>query len=141
MIAKRSSGEIHGDGAEILPRILVVDGEPLVRWSLRVGLRHAGFDAVSTGTAEAALALVRDAPVPAVVLLDIGLWAVDTRELLAAIRHEAPGCRVLLLAVEGQDVSAFDAAEVIRKPFDLHRVAARVRAALPYSAHDAKLAV
>ena len=141
MIASWSSAKIHVTGAEIPPRVLVIDGEPLVRWSLVAGLRHAGFDAVSAGTAENARALAREASPPLVVLLDVGLWGVDPRELLASIRHSAPGCRVLLLAVEGQDVCAMDDVEVIRKPFDLHAVVVRVIAALPYPAHGAKLAV
>ena len=140
MISTWSSGKIR-NGAEICPRVLVIDGEPLVRWSLVAGLRHAGFDAVSAGTREDALALAREAPQPVVVLLDIGLWGVEAGELLTAIRHGAPCCRVLLLAVEGQEVPPLDEVNVIRKPFDLHAVVARVRAALPYSRHDAKLAV
>jgi DNA-binding response OmpR family regulator len=141
MSSTRSGGKFHVSGGEIVPRVLVVDDEPLVRWALVAGLRHAGFDAVSAGTAEDARALAHEAPPPLVALLDVGLWRVDPRELLATIRHNAPGCRVLLLAVEGQDVPAMDDVEVIRKPFDLHAVVGRVRAALPYSAHGAKLAV
>jgi two-component system response regulator AtoC len=141
MISTWSGGKIHGIGGEILPRVLVIDDEPLVRWSLVAGLRHAGFDAVSAGTPEDALGLAGEAPVPMIVLLDIGLWGIDVRELLAGIRRRAPDCRVFLLVVEGQEAPVFDDVEVIRKPFDLHAVVARVRAALPYTAHGAKLAV
>jgi DNA-binding response OmpR family regulator len=141
MSSTRSGGKIHVTGGEIVPRVLVVDDEPLVRWSLVAGLRHAGFDAVAAGTPEDALALAGNAPQPVVVLLDVGLWGVDARELQAAIRHSAPHCRVLLLAVEGQTVPALGEADVIRKPFDLHAVAARVRGALPYPLDGAKLAV
>ena len=141
MISTCSGGKNHETGGKILPRVLVIDDEPLVRWSLVAGLRHAGFDAVSAGTAEDTRTLAEETPAPDVVLLDVGLWGADPRELLASIRHSAPGCRVLLLAVEGQEVPDMDDVEVIRKPFDLHAVVVRVRAALPYSTHDAKLAV
>jgi len=141
MISIRSGAKIHGAGAEILPRVLVIDDEPLVRWSLVAGLRHSGFDAVSAGTPDDARALAGEPPVPMVVLLDIGLWGVKAGELLAAIRQNAPDCRVLLLAVEGQEVPALDEFEVIRKPFDLYAVVAKVRAALSYSARGAKLAM
>lgn len=141
MISTGSGAKIHETGGEFPPRVLVIDDEPLVRWSLVAGLRHAGFDAVPAGTPEDARTLAQETPAPVVVLLDVGLWGADPRELLASIRHSAGGCRVLLLAVEGQDVPDMDDVEVIRKPFDLQAVVVRVRAALPYSTHDAKLAV
>jgi DNA-binding response OmpR family regulator len=139
MISIRSGGKIHEAGGEILPRVLVADDEPLVRWALVTGLRHAGFDAVPAGTPEDARRLAREAPQPLVVLLDVSLWGADPRELLATIRESAPGCRVLLLAVEGQPIPDVEHVEVIRKPFDLPAVVARVQAALPYSAQGAKL--
>jgi DNA-binding response OmpR family regulator len=141
MISSSSGGKIREAGGKILPRVLVIDDEPLVRWSLVAGLRHAGFDALPAATHEDARTLAKEVPPPLVVLLDVGLWGVDPRELLASIRHSAPGCRVLLLAVEGQAIPNMDDIEVIRKPFDLHAVVGRVRAVLPSATHDAKLAV
>ncbi len=141
MSSTRSGGKIHVSGGEIVPRVLVIDDEPLVRWSLVAGLRHAGFDAVPAGTPEDAVTVAQQAPPPLVVLLDVSLWGADPRELLANLRRIVPGCRVLLLAVDGQEVPDMEDVEVIRKPFDLPAVVDRVKAVLPYSPHGAKLAV
>ena len=110
--------------AEIPPRVLVVDDEPLVRWSLKAGLQAAGFDAIDAADAVDALALAREAPQPDVVLFDLRLWETDPVRLLEELRAAAPGCRFVVMAVTGQDVpfADLDRIDVIRKPFDLHEV-------------------
>lgn len=136
-----SCGKFPATRAEILSRVLVIDDEPLVRWSLVAGLRHAGFDAVAAGTPDDAISLVGQRPTPDVVLLDHGLWGADPRRLLEDIRQSAPRSRILLLAVEGQEIALppWDDIEVIRKPFDLHAVVDRVEAILLCPAHGARL--
>lgn len=71
-------------------------------------------------------------PRPLVVLLDSRLHGADPRALLHELRALSPSCRFLVLAVEGQDVSLppWDEIRIIRKPFDLHDVVRRVRAAV-----------
>ena len=137
-----SCGKFPATRAKNLSRVLVIDDEPLVRWSLVAGLRHAGIDAVAAGAPEEARAITRQVP-PDVVLLDISLWGVDTRRLCEEIRLAAPASHIMLLAVEGQDVlpPAWDAVDVIRKPFDLNAVVSRVEQVLSCPAHGAKLAV
>jgi two-component system, OmpR family, response regulator len=111
------------------PRVLVVDNEPLIRWSLTTGLRLAGFDAVSAADAFEARTLARHHPSPDVVLLDAPLWDADPRQLLEEIREIAPLCRFLVLSVAGREATppAWKNVAVIRKPFDLHHVAQLVR--------------
>lgn len=142
MMSTCSCGKIPATRAKIPSRVLVVDDEPLVRWSLVAGLRHAGLDAVPAGTPEEARAVARQYPVPEVVLLDHGLWGVDPRTLLEEIRSAAPQARILILAVEGRDLTPCgDNVDVVRKPFDLHAVVRRVQAALTCPTHGEKLAV
>ena len=138
-----SCGKFSLTRAKILPRVLVIDDEPLVRWSLVAGLRHAGFDAVPAGTPDEARALARLAPAADVVLFDIGLWGADPRALLEEIRSATPHGRILILAVEGRELALppWDQVEVIRKPFDLHAVVRRVEAGLTCPRHGEKLAV
>jgi two-component system, OmpR family, response regulator len=111
------------------PRVLVVDNEPLIRWSLTTGLRLAGFDAVSAADAFEVRTLARQHPSPDVVLLDARLWDADPRQLLEEIREIAPLCRFLVLSVAGREATlpAWKNVAVIRKPFDLHHVAQLVR--------------
>ena len=111
------------------PLVLVVDEEPLVRWSLTAGLQAAGCDAVAAADGAEALRLARGLRPPDVVLLDVRLWGTDLERLVRDLRDAAPQCRLLILAVTGQDgCGAFVAdADVIRKPFDLHDVIRVVR--------------
>lgn len=143
MTSTCSRGKFHVTRGKTISRVLVVDDEPLVRWSLVAGLRYAGFDAIATGVAEEANAITRQVPHPDVVLLDVGLWGVDTRRLYEQIRLAAPASYIFILAVEGQDVppSAWEHVEVIRKPFDLNTVIARVEQVVSCPAPGAKPAV
>lgn len=143
MIPTCSCGKFTDAGAKIPPRVLVVDNEPLVRWSLTTGLRLSGFDADAAADATEARALARHGPRPDVVLLDARLWGADPQDLLDEIRSMAPQCRFLILAVAGQDVclSSWDAVTVIRKPFDLDDVVRRVGAVLTGTPREGLLAV
>lgn len=143
MMPTSSNGGFSATGAESSPRVLVIDNEPLVRWSLTTGLRLAGFDAASAADAAEARALARLGSPPGVVLLDARLWDTDPPALLHEIRSMSPQCRFLILAVAGQDVSlaSWDAVAVIRKPFDLPDVVRRVRAALTCGPREGQVAL
>jgi DNA-binding response OmpR family regulator len=143
MTSTCSCGKIPPTRAKILSRVLIIDDEPLVRWSLVAGLRHAGFDAIAAGTPDEARAHAQQAPAPDVVLFDLDLWGADPRALLEEIRSASPHARILILAVEGRDVALppWNQVEIIRKPFDLHAVVGRVEAAATCPAHGQKVAV
>ena len=143
MMPTSTCGEFPAAAPKVFPRVLVVDGEPLVRWSLTTGLRLRGFDAESAGDAAEARTLARQPPRPDVVLLDARLWDADPRQLLDEIREMSPHCRFLILAVAGQEVALapWDGVAVIRKPFDLYDVVRLVEEALPCAAHGGGIAV
>jgi DNA-binding response OmpR family regulator len=136
-----SCGKFPDAHAKIPPRVLVVDDEPLVRWALVTGLRHAGYDAVPASGLDEALALM--APPPDLVLLDLRLWGRQPDRVLEAIRSAAPGSRILLLVVEGQEVpvAGWRDVDVIRKPFDLNAVIRQAGEALARPWHDVRVAV
>jgi two-component system response regulator PrrA len=142
MMPTGSCGKIPAMCAGSSPRVLVVDDEPLVRWSLTAGLRLAGFDAVPAADASEARRLAAAQPRPAVVLLDVSLWEADPRQLLDEIRGVSPECQFLILAVAGQEVALppSDHVRVLRKPYDLDEVVRLVEAALPAAAHGHRLA-
>lgn len=142
MMTTCTCGEFPTAGAKYSPRVLVIDNESLVRWSLTAGLRLAGFDADSAADAAEARSLARRTPPPDVVLLDARLWDADPRQLLEEIRRMSPHCRFLILAVSGQEVALprWDGVTVIRKPFDLHHVERLVRAALACPVHGNPMA-
>jgi DNA-binding response OmpR family regulator len=122
-------------------RILVVEDDPLLGDGIRAGLAQAGFtvDWVKDGVA-GELALKTESP--AAVVLDLGLPRLAGLELLRRIRAAGNKTPVLILTahdaiedrIKGLDSGADD---YMVKPFDLHELAARLRALIRRSAGEA----
>ena len=66
-------------------RILVVDDEYLIRWSLQQELEKEGYEVAVAEDGESALRMVREAP-PDLVLLDIQLPGIGGIEVLQRIK-------------------------------------------------------
>ena len=122
-------------------KILVVEDDPLLGDGIRAGLAQAGFaaDWVRDGVA-AELALQTGAP--DAVVLDLGLPRLSGLDLLRRMRAGKNRTPVLILTardaiedrVKGLDSGADD---YVAKPFDLHELAARLRALIRRSAGEA----
>jgi len=114
-------------------RILVVDDEELIRWSLAERMRAEGYDVEEAGTGAAALERARDGV--DLVLLDYKLPDMDGVTVLRRIKELDADALVILLtayasvetAVEAMKEGAFHFAN---KPFDLDDVAFLVARAL-----------
>jgi len=114
-------------------RILVVDDEELIRWSLCERMRAEGYDVVEAGTGAAALEQAREGV--DLVLLDYKLPDMDGVTVLKKIKELDPDALVILLtayasvdtAVEAMKEGAFHFAN---KPFDVDDVAFLVARAL-----------
>jgi DNA-binding NtrC family response regulator len=114
-------------------RVLVVDDEALIRWSLAERLRLDGYDVVEAGTAAEAVSKA-EAGVD-LVLLDYKLPDGDGLAVLRQVRELDPDTLVIMLTahksldivVDAMRAGAFDYAT---KPFDLEDVALRVSRAL-----------
>ena len=116
-------------------RILVVDDEPDVIESVRIGfeLQWREIDVIGAGLGEEALDRIeRDAP--DIVLLDIGLPDIDGFEVVRRIREFSDVPVVMLTArddamdkVKGLELGADD---YITKPFNHLELMARVKAVL-----------
>ena len=111
-----------------MPVVLVVDDEPLIRWSLSEGLSEGGYVVRLAGNAaeaRAALALLGGQPL--VVLLDLRLPDVVDLSLLAEIRRRWPDVRVVMMSAHGSadDVARatdLGAVRFVEKPFDVTEV-------------------
>jgi DNA-binding NtrC family response regulator len=112
-----------------VPRVVIVDAEPLVRWALRETLASAGFDAIEMSP---------DEPYPPidavdVLVLDATLARNGSLRVLEHVRGRNPGCRIVLL-------TSFDAVglarlksvsplwRAVQKPFEMPAVVEAVSA-------------
>lgn len=107
------------------PTVLIVDDEPLIRWSLSAGLDEAGYHVEEAGTgADALAALAAIDGRPLVVLLDLRLPDVADLSLAARIRAARPDAPVIMMTAHGtqDDVDralALGVYRVVGKPFDV----------------------
>jgi two-component system, NtrC family, response regulator AtoC len=113
-------------------RVLVVDDEPLIRWSIAETLGAAGHQVTEAQDAASALRALADAPDTDLVLLDFRLPDSNDLGLLAEIRRIAPATPVIMMTAFGTpDVTAgalkLGASKVLNKPFNMHDLEDLVR--------------
>ncbi|MBI1735722.1 MAG: sigma-54-dependent Fis family transcriptional regulator [Candidatus Rokubacteria bacterium] len=116
------------------PRVLVVDDERLIRWSLEQTLEKSGYEVATAEHGAAALASVREEP-PDLVLLDLKLPDVDGIQVLRQIKAQQPTAQVVIMtayadvgtAVEAMRLGAYD---YLPKPIDFDALAVTLRNAL-----------
>ncbi len=138
MMTQLAGAEYPHRPAKIPDRVLVVDGEPFVRWALTASLSAAGYDVVTATTGEDACELAartatsgRGAAGPSAAEIRTGSALFDE------IRRVAPraGCLVLTTERRGDAPPAWLGAQVIEKPFDLADVVRLVGEAMPSDLH------
>ncbi len=115
-------------------RILVVDDEHLIRWSLEQNFKKQGYDVLTAGCGEDALRLVREEQ-PDVVLLDIQLPGISGMEVLERIKEFDEEIIVIMVTAHGGLETAVNAMRIgaydyIHKPFNLDEVAVTIKKAL-----------
>jgi DNA-binding NtrC family response regulator len=121
---------IATDGAVVATRILVVDSEPLIRWSICTALSIEGFDAVAAADPLEACRLAAEWPPPRVVLFDERAPDHGSLELLSDIRQVYPDCRFIIMTTAREcslRYASGDAVELIQKPFDLTQLVELVK--------------
>ena len=107
-------------------RVLVVEDELLIRWSIAETLAHAGHTVIEAEDgATAVMALKKDAESIDAVVLDYRLPDSNDLTLLATVRRLLPdGAVVLMTAFGTPDVvkGALDLGvyQVLHKPFEMH---------------------
>jgi CheY-like chemotaxis protein len=105
-------------------RVLVVDDEPLIRWSVTESLADLGLDVEQASDAASALRIVTAAVMPFdVVVLDLRLPDMEDLSLLGTVRQLLPAASLILMTAFGTPEIITDAqamgAVVINKPFEL----------------------
>jgi DNA-binding NtrC family response regulator len=112
-------------------KILVVDDEKMIRWSLGEALRGWGFEPVEAETAAAAIAAY-DAETPAAVLLDINLPDGSGLEVLRKMRHRQKDAVIIMITANvlvDETIAALrgGAYDFIGKPINLDELHVTIR--------------
>jgi DNA-binding NtrC family response regulator len=115
-------------------KILVVDDEHLIRWSLEQSLKKQGYDVSTAATGEEAFKQVQDDP-PELMLLDIQLPGIDGLEVLEKVKELDEDVIVIMVTALGVLETAVKAMRMgahdyINKPFNLDELSIIVRKAL-----------
>ncbi|KAF0217292.1 MAG: Fis family transcriptional [Geobacteraceae bacterium] len=118
-------------------KILVVDDEHLIRWSLEQNLKKQGYDVLTAGNGEDALKLAREEQ-PDLVLLDIQLPGMNGLEVLEKIKEIDDDIIVIMVTAHGGLETAVNAMRLgaydyINKPFNLDEMAIVIKKALETS--------
>ncbi|ACH37314.1 sigma-54-dependent transcriptional response regulator [Citrifermentans bemidjiense Bem] len=118
-------------------KIMVVDDEHLIRWSLEQNLKKQGYEVVTAGTGEDALRLAREEQ-PDLVLLDYHLPGINGLEVLQRIKELDEDILVIMVTAQGGLETAVNtmrhgAYDYINKPFNLDEMALVIRKALETS--------
>jgi len=113
-------------------RVLIVEDDPELRRALALNLTARGYAVVTAADGTTALNEAASA-VPDVVVLDLGLPDLDGMDIIRALRAYSRTPIVVLSgrSESGDKVSALDsgADDYVTKPFDIHELVARLRAA------------
>lgn len=115
-------------------RILIVDDEKLIRWSLRERLTADGYAVAEAGDVKSARAMLDSTPYD-VALFDLKLPDGDGLALLKQARERRPELTALIItahssiqnAVEAMKEGAYD---YLSKPFDMDELSLTVKRAL-----------
>jgi two-component system response regulator AtoC len=117
-----------------LDRILVVDDEDLIRWSLQQKISHWGYRAFEASNGETALA-INERESPDLVLLDIHLPDRSGIEVLKGIKESNPRAIVVMMTAYGvlEDAVAalrLGAYDFVAKPLNFEELRATIANAL-----------
>lgn len=112
-------------------RILVVDDEKMIRWSLGEALRGWGFEPIEAATAGAGLAAF-ESETPTAVLLDINLPDGSGLDVLRKIRQRQPDAVIIMITANvlvDETIAALrgGAYDFIGKPINLEELHVAIR--------------
>lgn len=131
--AQRLHPTLRSGGAEVSPRILVVEDEPAIIEALEFGLQAEGFEVTCAADGLAGLAAF-ERQHPDLVILDIMLPGKPGTEVCRTIRA-ASQVPVIMLSAKDSEIDKvvgleLGADDYITKPFSMRELVARVRAVL-----------
>jgi two-component system, NtrC family, response regulator AtoC len=117
-------------------RVLVVDDEPLVRWSVAETLTAPGYEVIEAGDGDSAIYALMSAPDDVdVVLLDLVLPDYRDLSLLAVLRRMVPTLPIIMMTAFAtrelvERARMMGAFTVVNKPFEMNELAPLIGRAL-----------
>ena len=117
-----------------MPRILIVDDEPEMLRGLEDNLRFEGYQTLTAGDGERALALALS-EAPDLIVLDLMLPGLSGWDVCRALRQRGLDVPVIMLTARGTEADQVSGLELgaddyVTKPFSLRELLARIRAVL-----------
>jgi DNA-binding NtrC family response regulator len=115
-------------------RVLVIDDEKAIRWSLGEALRGQGYDVSEAENGAAGIAAFREDPAD-IVILDLKLPDTNGLAVLKTLREDDPDLPVIMMTAYGEVETAVEAIKTgaydfILKPFQLEKMKNAIRHAL-----------
>ena len=123
--------------AVALPRVIVVDDDPVIRSLAAALLRQEGLDVVEVPDGESAIESTASGPAFDLMILDLGLPGVSGRDVLQKVRGAQATQRLPVVILTGSADESLEAElmdagadDYLRKPIDPARFVARIKAVL-----------
>jgi DNA-binding response OmpR family regulator len=111
-------------------RVLVVDDDPSILRLVSDKLEYAGFEVLTAGSGEAALAMIEGRGLPHLAIVDINMPGIDGFEFCRRVLHYSDLPIIILTAVDEEEtvIQAIDlfAEDYVTKPFSPRELVARV---------------
>jgi two-component system alkaline phosphatase synthesis response regulator PhoP len=116
-----------------MTRVLIVEDDEVIARGMAQHLEASGFDAVTVGRGDVALARLRFER-PDVCVLDLMLPSIDGWKLIETARNEGIGTPIVVVSARGTEHDRVHALEIgaddyLVKPFSMKELVARVQAA------------
>jgi CheY-like chemotaxis protein len=119
-------------GNIIMPHILLVDDEEIVRRLLRRTLERDGYDVEEAVNGRQALALYEEQPAD-LVITDVAMPEMNGFDLIEALTRRFPDSKVIAMSGLAENLSIaklLGACEAVRKPVDIDELLRMVKAEL-----------